>query len=158
MADTGTPSVTTSVETIAGQITAAPHNTNYGDLSTKFNAHTHDLASDCVGDTELDAQRVRSVHATKKYALVSGRKSFTASGTSDSVTITFATDADQGDPGFTANPRFVAYVIAVTGVGGYAYAYALEPYTTDEIHVSVIWASAESGPAFIDWFAYGEVA
>lgn len=155
MADTGTPSTTVSLETISGQITAAPHNTNYGAIETAFEAHTHDLV----------AERVKSIHATKKYALVSGTKTVTLSSGGAEATITFATDADQGDPSFTVRPRFTATAsqrTVGTGVGSYAVSIS-EPGTTNPsttacvIYVESV-GGTEAGDVYVNWLAYGEVA
>ena len=162
MADTGTPSTSIAVETISGQITAAPHNTNYGEIATDFNAHTHDIVAGAVTDTELDAHRVRSIHASNNYALVSGVKNgtFGALDTYVAVTITFATDASQGDPVFTVAPVVTVALEDVSdGVTIATARVTIAPPSTTAVVATVHASAAPGGGTFnVYWMAYGRTA
>lgn len=110
MADTGTaksPYNSVTTETISGEIAAAPHNTNVSNLKSAVEGHVHDLTAGCVDDDELANLRWRSVDASDKWVMVSGTKSVTMTNGAGEAALSFAADAEQGDPSFSATPQIV---------------------------------------------------
>ena len=160
MADTGVPSntINTATYTTGAQIKAADHSVPHADLKAKYEGHTHDLEDNCVQDAELVDLRVRSIHASEKWALVSGTKSVTIAGGQNlkSEGITFAADAAQGDPAFTATPHFVCTHVG----GGYGFV-AQAASIISSAAVIRVWemdGGTHGGTVTVHWHAYGKVA
>jgi len=92
--------------------------------------------------------------ASNRWRMVCGGKSYSISGGNGSVVVTFASDADQGDPSFTTAPR-----VTVTSVQyNYIPAVVVATTTTVEIDVEEPNGGTTNRDVDVHWIAYGKVA
>ena len=151
-----------TIETISGEIQAGPHNTNYGNLDTAIESHTHPLDGLVGLDSMKSSYRPPDTgDSTNHWRLVSGTKTVTVSYGAGTAQITFATDADQGDPSFTTAPRTVITVLYAGGTFPDAMLVAGSgsvPSTTTAIANVYDAVGTYSGSAVVHWIAYGKVA
>ena len=149
-----------SIETISGEIQAAPLNTSLGNLDTAVESHTHPLDSNVGWDAMKSSFRpVDTGDSSDRWRLVSGTKPVTLASGLGNATITFATDADQGDPSFSGPDSIVVTgnVTDYTGGGGQMTVMFSSPSnSTCEVYVDD--PENHSGSENVAWTAYGKVA
>lgn len=142
-----------TVETIAGEIQAGPHNTNVGNLKTAGQSHAHPLDAQVGRDSMKSNFRPPDTgDSTNKWRMVCGTSSITISAGSGVAVVTFATDADQGDPAFSVAPIVVAAVgpNLMGGVDGIS--------TTGCVVHAYKASGAGGGTTTAQWIAYGKIA
>lgn len=154
---TNSPYDAITIETIAGEIQAAPLNTSLGNLDTAVQSHAHPLDGAVGWDSlKADLAVIDGVDQSNRWAMVCGTKNITTTGGYGTVTITFASDADQGDPSFTTAPRVVATVFSSSG----KYNLRISVASTTATTVQANELDGGSGATTLGcyWMAYGKVA
>ena len=155
-----------SIETISGEIQAAPLNTSLGNLDTAVESHTHPLDSNVGFDSMKSSFRpVDTGDSTNRWRLVSGRVSITPTyGDAGKGSLAlFVSGMDQGDPGFsTAAESVRAWATGASADMSYekflVTAYAV-PTAGIQIFIYPVAATFSGGRTFeIDFIAYGKVA
>ena len=144
-----------ATETLSGEIQAGPHNTNAANLKIAVQSHIHSL-DNTVGRESMKSnfRPPDTGDASNRWRMVCGTSDIDVIGGTGDETVTFATDADQGDPSFTTAPR-------VTAIGiQHDYILSLASPTTTTVIISA--QEANGGTATrtlsIHWIAYGKVA
>ena len=149
------------VETVSGEIKAGPHNTNSANLKIAVQAHTHSLDS-MVGWISLRSafRPPDTGDSTNRWRWVCGTATGSVTSGSGTVQITFATDADQGDPAFTTAPRVTAIVSASAGGFDAVVTRFASAITTTAAYflLSELNGGTSTGSVTIHWMAYGKIA
>ena len=144
-----------TTETISGEISAAPHNTNVGNLKTALQSHTHGLDNKVGWDSmKSDFRPPDTGDSTNRWRVVSGTKTVALTSGSGTATITFATDADQGDPAFTSAPVVLFGCENLLPVYGYTSSVTT---TTCALRAHQIDATTITGNVDMYWIAMGQV-
>jgi hypothetical protein len=149
------------VETLAGEIRAGPHNTNAANLKTAAQSHVHELEGKIGFDSlQADFRPPDTGDSTNRWRLVCGVKAGSITNGEGGATVTFATDADQGDPSFTTAPRTTATVTTVGGGVGSVVVRTMNPITTTAVSFGLteLNGATNSGTVNIHWMAYGKIA
>jgi len=136
-------------------------NSNFSDTGTKFDAHRHSLTG-LVTDDALAVLRVEQP-SSDRWVLVSGTVSADLADDGEGGywkygTITFATDADHGDPSFSAAPTVV--VSYMMDVAPWA-TYELSVYAKQVATTGFQWIVYSPDAAFdgdVHWMAYGKTS
>lgn len=153
---TNSPYDAVTIETIAGEIQAAPLNTSIGNLDTAVQSHSHPLDSTVGWDSMKSSFRPPDTgDSTNRWRLVSGEKTVTISASTQGwVDVTFATDSDQGDPSFIIAPRVTASGDSTNkNISTHNHS-----TTSVRLNAKYLDGASATGDVDVHWMAYGKVA
>jgi len=147
-----------ATETVSGEIRAAPLNTTAANLKMAAQSHMHELNGKVGWDSmKADFQPPDTGDSSNRWRMVCGEGSVTFAGTAiGTATVTFATDADQGDPSFSVAPRVTAVV-----TNRYYHLYLANDDTTTttfKMYMATLSGGVATATIDFEWIAYGKVA
>ena len=148
-----------TTETLSGEIKAGPHNTSLANLEIAIEAHRHNLNGTVGWDSMKSNFRPPDTgDSSNRWRMVCGTETITYAAGSITVggTITFATDADQGDPSFTTAPRLLITIQSVTA--GAAVLPLVSSLSTTSAGINLDYLETATGTVIVHWIAYGKVA
>lgn len=149
------PSNQITVVDAEGRADASDVNEMFDEISLEYQAHTHGLVG-CVGhDALVGDQRWKHNDSESDWALVCGSALLVMEGGKAQLSVTFADDAEQGDPMFTAQPTIG--IIAVCGPDELAVFTLLS--RTAVGFVALAWERTGTIGTFTAmWWAFGKVS
>jgi len=153
------PNNAITTETVSGEIQAGPLNTNFGNLEIAVETHLHGLNAQVGWDSMKSNFRPPDTgDSSNRWRMVCGKETIVIAGgqNSKAATITFASDADQGDPSFSAAPRVVATIYGASV--GYAIVTDIASSSTATITIYELNGGTTGGTVQVHWMAYGKVA
>jgi len=117
------------------------------------------LLSSAITDAKLDYTSIKVLRVGPTFAGANGKrvavgsKAFTLSSGSVSVTITFSSDSDDGNPSFAAPPRMTFAIEHATGVSFYSPKITSILASSCTVEIGTTGAGATSGT--LHWHAVG---
>jgi len=155
------PNNAITTETVSGEIQAGPLNTNFGNLEIAVETHLHGLNAQVGWDSMKSNFRPPDTgDSSNRWRMVCAATSYTVVGGGGSKVITFATDADQGDPSFTTAPCVTVTIEGVAADIGWIANLGNGTVTTSGFQVDIVEddGGTHTEAVEIHWIAYGKVA
>lgn len=123
------------------------------------------LANTVITDAKLDYASVKVLRIGPTFPgsgaglrIARGRKSITFPGAAtQTVTVTFSTDSDDGNPNFAVAPRCVGILVRTGGGTASYYCFIGVAATTVNVRFDVVSSNAtDATTQSVDWYAIGE--